>query len=93
MCVLAVFLDALPGLPLAIAANRDESPGRPAEGPRVLAAGIVGGRDLLGGGTWLAINRSGIVVAITNRHRPARTAASWSRGQLVLEAARCTSLG
>lgn len=79
--------------PLIVAANRDEFYDRPAEGPRVLEPGIVGGRDLRGGGTWLGVNRHGGFVAITNRRAPERTADSYSRGLLALEALRCRELG
>ena len=69
MCTLAVFTRALPGLPLVVAANRDEFYARPAEGPTVLATEplVVGGRDLVAGGSWLATSARGLVVGILNR--------------------------
>ncbi len=93
MCVLALFLDEIPGHPLVVAANRDESPRRPSAPPGRLEAGIWGGKDLRAGGTWLGINRQGLFVAITNRERPARDPSMASRGSLVLEALRCSALG
>ena len=51
-----------------IAANRDEMIGRAWEPPAEYWPGIIGGRDVLGGGTWLAMNRTGMVAAVLNRH-------------------------
>lgn len=91
MCTLAVFTRTLPGLPLVVAANRDEFYARPAEGPTVLAAEplVVGGRDLVAGGSWLATSAHGLVVGILNRRTgeapdPARA----SRGALCVALAR-----
>jgi len=55
--------------PLLLAANRDEDPERPAEGPRVLRGEprVVGGRDRRAGGTWLAIRDRRCVVGVLNR--------------------------
>lgn len=91
MCTLAVFTRALPGLPLVVAANRDEFYARPAEGPRVLATDplVVGGRDLVAGGSWLATSQTGLVVGILNRRTgepPDPTRAS--RGALCVALAR-----
>ena len=60
VCTLAIYTRVLPGLPLVVAANRDEFYARPASGPTLLASEprIVGGRDLLAGGTWLARERA-----------------------------------
>ena len=91
MCTLAVFTRTLPGLPLVVAANRDEFYARPAEGPRVLATAplVVGGRDLVAGGSWLATGENGLVVGILNRRTgepPDATRAS--RGALCVALAR-----
>ncbi len=93
MCVLAVFIDLWPGRPLVVAANRDEYLERPSAPPQELEPGIVGGRDLRAGGTWLGANRHGLLVALTNRRAPSRTPESYSRGLLALEALRCRSVG
>jgi len=78
-------------MPVVLAANRDEFLHRPSAGPGMLDAGlgIVGGRDLQAGGTWLAVSASGFFVALTNQrdHGPASDALA-SRGQVVLEVAR-----
>lgn len=55
--------------PLVVAANRDEQAERPAVPLAVLQATgprILGGRDLLAGGTWLAVNEHGVVAGLTN---------------------------
>lgn len=86
MCLIAFSLGHHPGYPLVIAANRDESYGRPAS-PIAFwehAPHIAGGRDLRAGGTWLGITKLGRWAALTNFRR----AKSWredapSRGHLV----------
>lgn len=92
MCVLALWLGLDPRRPLVVAANRDESYARPSAPPAEIEPGIVAGRDLEGGGTWLGMNRQGLFIAVTNRKTPSRSAASPSRGLLALEALRCRKL-
>jgi uncharacterized protein with NRDE domain len=74
--------------PLIVAANRDERLDRPAvpmtvlreRGPRIL-----GGRDELAGGTWLAVNEHGVVAGLTNQPSFAgRDPSKRSRGELPL---------
>jgi len=87
MCTLAIFVRQLPGLPLVIAANRDEFRDRPATGPEVLARApcVVGGRDLRAGGTWLAISERGAVAGLLNRRTDTPPdARKRSRGELPL---------
>ncbi len=71
VCLILFSVAHHPGFPLIIAANRDESYSRPAA--RVSfwpdAPHIAGGRDLRGGGTWLAIARNGRWGALTNYRR------------------------
>ena len=72
-----------------IAANRDEFYHRPSVGPRVLKAKprIVGGRDELAGGTWLAFTSDGLFVGLTNqRSYGGRDDSLRSRGELVVDA-------
>ncbi|OYV39325.1 MAG: hypothetical protein B7Z80_07630 [Rhodospirillales bacterium 20-64-7] len=68
-----------------IAANRDEMVARPWAAPAEYWPGIVGGRDALAGGTWMAINRAGVMAAVLNRHGSLGPAAGKrSRGELPL---------
>ena len=88
MCTLAVYVRQLPGLPLVVAANRDEFFARPATSPLLLASAprIVGGRDLLAGGTWLGVSERGLVAGLLNRRAAdAPVDGKRSRGLLLLE--------
>lgn len=88
MCLLIIAHRAVSGLPLAVAANRDEFHARPTapatfwnSHPELLA-----GRDLEQGGTWMGVTRGGRFAAVTNYRDPARSApAPRSRGELPLE--------
>jgi uncharacterized protein with NRDE domain len=53
-----------------LAANLDELIARPSAPPGVLSESplILGGRDLVAGGTWLAVAADGAICAVTNRH-------------------------
>ncbi len=88
MCLLIVASRLRKDLPLIVAANRDEWLERPASPMEVLRRRnpkILGGRDLLAGGTWMAVNRWGVVAALTNRPTVGgRDAAKRSRGELPL---------
>jgi uncharacterized protein with NRDE domain len=55
--------------PIVLAANRDELIARASAPPDVLSTSpwVVGGRDLVAGGTWLAVGAAGLVGAVTNR--------------------------
>jgi uncharacterized protein with NRDE domain len=57
MCTLIFGLDVLGPRTLLIATNRDEDPARASEPPQILsrAPRVVGGRDAVAGGTWLAL--------------------------------------
>ena len=94
MCTLAIFHRTLDDLPLVVAANRDEFYGRPATAPVVLGHDplAVGGRDLVAGGSWLALNQLGLVVGVLNRRTDAAPDPSReSRGTLCVELARSSS--
>ncbi|MFQ5524962.1 MAG: NRDE family protein [Thermoanaerobaculia bacterium] len=94
MCLLVAIHRVHPDAPLLVAANRDELLARPAtamtvlrdRGPRVL-----GGRDEVAGGTWLAVNEYGLVAALTNRPSKARNPAKRSRGEWPVFLASFTS--
>jgi len=85
--LLIALFGTVPGVPLLIAANRDELYQRPADPITVLRASqprVLGGRDELAGGTWLAVNEHGVVAGLTNQPAPARDPAKRSRGELPL---------
>lgn len=89
MCVLAVWLD---GDRLVVGANRDESMTRPSAPPSELKPGVLAGKDLVSGGTWLGTNKHGLLIAVTNRRSPLPTPQSLSRGLLALETLNCRKL-
>ena len=88
MCLLVFAWQTEPGAPLMVAANRDERLDRPAHALCVLrqrSPRILGGRDDLAGGTWLAVNEHGVVAGLTNRPAPGgRDPTMRSRGELPL---------
>ncbi|MCA9525534.1 MAG: NRDE family protein [Myxococcales bacterium] len=90
MCTFLVGRGTDPRWPLVIAANRDEFYGRRSTGPQVLvdAPRVVGGRDLVAGGTWLGVRPDGFFAGLTNEPRPPGPAAARSRGEVVLEVLR-----
>lgn len=86
MCLIVLAVGRHPEYPLILAANRDEFHARPAESAHWWTdrPGILGGRDLQAGGTWLAVNRQGRLATVTN-FRDAEPPAPdlQSRGHLV----------
>jgi uncharacterized protein with NRDE domain len=78
----------VPDAPLIVAANRDERLDRPAVPMTVLrdrSPRILGGRDELAGGTWLAVNEHGLVAGLTNQpSADGRDPTKRSRGELPL---------
>jgi hypothetical protein len=72
-----------------LAANRDERIDRPWDPPAEYWPGVLGGRDRTAGGTWMALNREGVVAAVLNRVGTLGPAAGKrSRGELPLLALR-----
>ncbi|MCW8085200.1 NRDE family protein [Sabulicella glaciei] len=66
-----------------LAANRDERLDRAWDPPGPFWPGVTGGRDRSAGGTWMALNRHGIVAAVLNRPGTLGPAAGKrSRGEL-----------
>ncbi|WP_454796858.1 NRDE family protein [Novosphingobium lindaniclasticum] len=93
MCVAAVAWQAHPEWPLVVAGNRDEFHTRPTA-PLARwgdGSGIIAGRDLLGGGTWLGLTegetaRTNRFVLVTNYRVPEGSVpGSPSRGKLVTD--------
>jgi len=93
MCTTVILRQPGARWPLLFAANRDEMADRPWSGPDrhwPHHPDTIAGIDRLAGGTWLGLNRAGLVAALLNRQgslgpEPGRR----SRGQLVLDALDC----
>ena len=85
MCLAAFAAGVCDAFPLVAAANRDESHRRPTAAADwwTEPSGILGGRDLEAGGSWLAVDRRGRLAAVTNRPSPEGRTYSGSRGHLV----------
>lgn len=83
MCLIAIAHNASERFPLVIAANRDEDYDRPTHDAHHWSDSpdVVGGRDGLYGGAWLAVRRGGRFAAVTNLRGAERR--SKSRGFLV----------
>jgi uncharacterized protein with NRDE domain len=89
MCILLGIRRPQNGGELWVAANRDESLSRPWRPPRLLVHDppVFGGRDMVGGGSWLVVNlHAGFVVGVTNA-RLGTPPAERSRGSLVVNLA------
>ncbi len=90
MCTLVILRRPGTDWPLMLAANRDEMVDRPWQAPATHwpdRKDVIAGRDALSGGSWLGINRDGVVAAVLNRYGTLGPApGKRSRGELVLEA-------
>ncbi len=85
MCVIYFAYRQHPEFPLILLANRDEFYERPTakaefweDAPQIFA-----GRDLVHGGTWLGITKTGRFAAVTNYRDPSAERGKISRGELV----------
>lgn len=88
MCLIAIAFKVHEGVPLVVAANRDEWRVR-ATAPLSFWSDhpILAGRDLVAGGTWMGISRTGRFAAVTNYRDPSEgPAMPRSRGALVTDA-------
>jgi uncharacterized protein with NRDE domain len=91
MCLIIFAHQADPRFPLILAANRDEFFSRPTEQADFWAKSessrsLLAGRDLVAGGTWLGITRTGRFAAVTNIRDPSQAEQKpRSRGELTLE--------
>ncbi len=86
MCLILFAHRVHPGFPLIVAANRDEFHGRPAAAADFWdsPAGVLAGKDLEAGGTWLGVSRAGRFAAVTNfTEDPPDPLPPRSRGALV----------
>ncbi len=96
MCTIIVLFRTHPSYPVIVAANRDEFVHRATGGLRVLGQSprVVGGVDLVKGGTWMGVTATGLFVGLTNQRSYAGTdAALLSRGEVVMAALRAGARG
>jgi len=94
VCTLIIGFAVLGPGTVVLGANRDEDPLRPSDPPAVLIENprVVGGRDLLARGTWLAIRENRAAVAMLNRRETdagagVERSSRRSRGLLTLDVA------
>lgn len=87
MCVIFFTYKTHPEFPLIFLANRDEFYNRPTESAKNWEdfPEIFAGRDLVGGGTWLGVTKSGRFAAVTNYRQPNAIVGKFSRGNLVAD--------
>jgi uncharacterized protein with NRDE domain len=85
MCVIFFAYRQHSEYPLVLLANRDEFYERPTAAAGVWqdAPEIFAGRDLVHGGTWLGITKTGRFAAVTNYRDPSAARGKHSRGNLV----------
>jgi uncharacterized protein with NRDE domain len=85
MCLLLIAVRAVRAKPLLLLGNRDEHRARASAdaAPWSEDARIVGGRDLVAGGSWLAVRADGRHAAVTNVRTGLPATAPRSRGWLV----------
>jgi uncharacterized protein with NRDE domain len=88
MCVVAIAIDAHPRWRLVVAGNRDEYHER-ASAPLATwgdGSGIIGGRDLVSGGSWMGVSESARFAVVTNIRNPQEPDPDkLSRGALVTD--------
>lgn len=72
MCLILFAFDSSPDNALALSANRDEFFSRPSAAAQFWDdhTNVLAGQDLVSGGTWLGITRSGRFAAVTNIREP-----------------------
>lgn len=85
MCLAAIAWQSHPRYRLVLAANRDEFHARPTLPINLWPdrEGLLAGRDLQGGGTWLGLHRSGRFGLITNFRDRVSPPQAPTRGELV----------
>lgn len=88
MCVVAIAIDAHPRWRLVVAGNRDEYHER-ASVPLARwddGSGIIAGRDLVSGGSWMGVSEAGRFAVVTNiRNADGPDPDKLSRGALVTD--------
>jgi uncharacterized protein with NRDE domain len=94
MCIIFVAVEQHKDYSLIIAANRDEFYQRPTQPSDWWdeSPGLLAGKDLKAGGTWMGMSRAGKIAALTNIRNPAREQAeARSRGELVVNYLSCST--
>lgn len=85
MCLILLAIHPRPGSRALLLANRDEFHARAsaAAAPWAENPAVAGGRDLVAGGSWLAVRADGRFAAVTNLRNGLPRPAPRSRGELV----------
>ena len=85
MCLALIALNASARYPLLIIGNRDEAHARETADLHWWQhpSNIIAGRDLIAGGTWLGMSRSGQFGLVTNYREQSSQVTAKSRGQLL----------
>lgn len=87
MCIALIAHRLHPVYALIIAANRDEFHARPTAAAHWWPEDVLAGKDLVAGGTWFGVHRTGRVALLTNyRDGATRDPVARSRGELVVTA-------
>ena len=87
MCLVVVAWQVHPDWPRVLVSNRDERRDRAAEPLSWWPArDVAAGRDQVGGGTWLAVDRRGRAAVVTSVRAPDERVGGPTRGQLPLDA-------
>ncbi|TDJ33200.1 MAG: NRDE family protein [Gammaproteobacteria bacterium] len=85
MCLIVCAFNHHVDYPLVMVANRDEFHDRPTQPAAFWDNGILAGRDLQGGGTWMGVTGRGRFAAVTNYREAVRANSDApSRGDLVI---------
>lgn len=83
MCIAFILWQCHPCYRLYLASNRDELLSRPTLPAHWWTEhGILGGKDLCLGGTWLGCTKNGRLALLTNVREPATDSSTLSRGEL-----------
>ena len=87
MCVAVIARNYLENYPLIVVTNRDEFHGRETVRSHYWddKEGVLAGRDLSKGGTWLGVTRGGRFAMVTNYREPEVAPGPESRGALVTD--------
>ncbi|MFW5938640.1 MAG: NRDE family protein [Halanaeroarchaeum sp.] len=87
MCTIVLAWQEFERTPVAVAANRDESPDRPSSPPQTVDGEprILMPRDERAGGTWMGVNEHRLFAIVANRWNDAALDAERSRGLLVAD--------